>query len=107
MLLSLMLLQPAPDAAPVTAAPPDIQIGIVADVDRVTVTNRGYTSLTVTASPDAGSQVRVDVPRLPQGQRRLHDVRLEVDARVRIGDPAAPASPAAPEEQPQEPASPN
>lgn len=81
MLLAMILLQ--------TVAPqPDISFNAHVEARSVTVEKRGDASLTVTASPDAGSVVKVEAPET-NGRRRLRNVDIDISAEARIADPLA------------------
>ena len=79
MLLIALLVQTAPL--------PDIELNAHATVREVRIQQRGETSLTVHASPDAGSDVRVDKPQA-NGRARLRNVTVNVHAEARIAAPA-------------------
>lgn len=76
-----LLLQTAP--APQT---PDIQLRARVTAKSVTIEKQGEASLTVRASPDAGSAVKVEAPRA-NGRKTIKDVTVEVDAGARIAAP--------------------
>ena len=78
MLLIALLLQAAPA--------PDIELNAHATVREVRIRQRGETSLEVHASPDAGSDVRVQKPET-RGRERLRNVTVDVHAEARIADP--------------------
>lgn len=107
MILALALLQAATQpAAPPAEAPatlPDIELNVSATARRVTVENRGRTSLELTTAANGavGQNNMVDVraPSLPQGRTELRDVRVEVRGEARIPDPYA----SVPSEEPAPP----
>ena len=76
MILLLLALQAAPL--------PDIELHATLNARSVTIEKKGEATLEVTASPDAGSVVKVDAPNA-NGRKTLRDVRVEVDAEARIG----------------------
>ena len=78
-MLFLMLIQAAVQA-------PDIQLDIRATARDVRIERQGQTSLTVTASPDAGSAAATEKPET-QGRQRLRNVDVRVRAEARIADP--------------------
>lgn len=79
-------------AAPV----PDIELRATIEARSVRIEKRGEARLEVSASPDAGSLVKVEAPRA-NGARTLRNVRVEVDAEARIGDKSSdPATETAP-----------
>lgn len=84
MLLLALLLQAAPL--------PDIELNAHATVRDVRIRQRGETSLTVHASPDAGSDARTQKPA-SGGRERLRNVTVNVHAEARIADPQANSPP--------------
>ena len=83
MILALLAIQ-------ATAALPDIELNARVQARRVTIEKRGEASLTVSASPDAGSVVEVRAPPA-NGRKTLRNVDVNIKAQARIGDPLAPA----------------
>ena len=74
------------------AALPDISLNATISARSVTIEKRGEARLEMTASPDAGSLVKVEAPRA-NGRKTLRNVRVQVDAEARIGtDLPAPAT---------------
>ena len=76
MILLLLALQAAPL--------PDIELHATLEARSVTIEKKGEATLDVTASPDAGSEVKVEAPKA-DGRKTLRNVRVEVDAEARIG----------------------
>jgi hypothetical protein len=103
-LLLLQAAQPTPPPAPVSVAPPEIQLDFRATARRVVVDNRGRTSLTVRTSANGaegeGNVVNVEAPELPRGRRELNNVEVRVRAEARVPHPLAERAPE------QEPAAP-
>lgn len=77
MLILLFALQAAPLH--------DIELRATVEARSVRIEKRGEAKLEVTASPDAGSLVKVEAPRA-NGAKTLRNVRVQVDAEARIGD---------------------
>jgi hypothetical protein len=84
MLLALLLLQ----AGAATQGPPDIELNIRALVRSVEIERKGEAKLEVRAEPDAGSRVEARVEPKAEGRTSLRDVRIDLKAGARIGDPA-------------------
>jgi hypothetical protein len=82
-MLLLFLIQAA--AVP----PPDLQLDLRATARVVRIERSGETSLTVRATPDAGSSSSTEKPEA-EGRRRLRNVDVHVRAEARIGDPRNP-----------------
>jgi hypothetical protein len=100
MLAAILLLQAAqpapalpPAQAPVSLAPPEIQLDFRATARRVVIDNRGEASLTLQTSANGaqgeGNIVDIQAPELPQGRRELDNVEVRVRAEARIADPRA------------------
>ena len=79
------------------AAPlPDIELRATIEARSVRIEKRGDAKLEVTASPDAGSLVKVEAPRA-DGAKSLRNVRIRIDAEARVGDKmTTPATQTAP-----------
>jgi hypothetical protein len=86
MLMLLILAQAATAAAPDLSAQsaPDIALHATIDAKSVRIVQRGQARLAVHATPDAGSQVNIAVPKA-NGASILRDVHLTIDAAARIG----------------------
>jgi hypothetical protein len=83
MLLALFLLQAGAAAAP----PADIELNIRARVRSVEIERKGEARLEVRAEPDAGSRVEARAEPRAEGGTSLRDVRIDLAAEARIGDP--------------------
>ena len=79
-MLLLLLLQ-------ASSAQPDIELRAAVDARSVRIEKKGEAELTVSASPDGGSEVKVEAPKA-DGARTLRNVHVTVDAEARIGDPS-------------------
>jgi len=96
-MLMFALLQAAQPAPAAELSPPDIQLGITATARRVVVERRGNLDLQVRTAVNeregTGNVVDVQAPDVPEGRRRLDNVRVNVRAEARIPDPhnASPA----------------
>ena len=88
MILALLAIQAA-------SALPDIELNARVQARQVTIEKRGEASLTVSASPDAGSAVEVRAPPA-NGRRTLRNIDVNIKAQARIGDPRNPAETARP-----------
>ena len=66
----------------------DIELNAHVTAQRVQITQRGSTSLRVSAEPDAGSAVDVSAPRLSEGV--LQNVDISVKATARLAAPEPP-----------------
>ena len=58
---------------------------------QVTIEKQGEASLTVRASPDAGSRVDVRAPAA-NGRKTLRNVAVDITAEARLADPRARAA---------------
>lgn len=76
-----LLLQTAP--VPQT---PDIELRAHVTAKSVTIEKHGEASLTVRASPDAGSAVKIEAPRA-NGRKTIKNVSVDVDAKAVIAPP--------------------
>lgn len=103
--IALQVAQPAPPPAPPPAETllPDIQLDATLTARRVVVENEGEVDLTLRASPDGGTELRVDAPDLPEGRRVAENVRIEIRSEARIADPLRHALEAPSAQEPPSP----
>lgn len=71
----------------IQATPPDIELRIDAEIQRVRIQPGAVARLDVNANPDSGSRVSTDVSPRAEGARDLRNVRVRVRGEARIADP--------------------